>query len=139
MIGDEVTIKNHNAIRDGVVLERGVFVGPGVNFTNDPYPRSPRLPEAKVRYRDSSWLIPTLVCTGATLGAGAVILPGVTIGEFAFVAAGAVVTRDVPPFALVVGNPARQQGRVCRCGTPLREGEPIQCIRGRRCLAEGNE
>jgi UDP-2-acetamido-3-amino-2,3-dideoxy-glucuronate N-acetyltransferase len=135
VIGDDVTIKNHNAIWDGIVLERGVFVGPGVSFTNDLYPRSPRLPEGEPRYRDGSWLAGTVVRTGATLGAGAVILAGTTIGEFAMVAAGAVVTRDVPAFALMVGNPAHQRGLVCRCGAPLPGGAAV-CTRGRLCLAE---
>jgi UDP-2-acetamido-3-amino-2,3-dideoxy-glucuronate N-acetyltransferase len=121
-IGDDVTIKNGNAIWEGVRLEDGVFVGPAVVFTNDVRPRSPRLAEAAPRYMDGAWLVSTLVRRGATLGAGAVILAGITIGEFAFVAAGAVVTRDVPPHALVVGTPARPRGWVCRCGSSLNVG-----------------
>ena len=120
LIGDNVTIKNGNMIWEGVTLEDGVFVGPHVFFCNDRYPRSPRLPEARARYADRSWLAPTLIRHGATLGAGAVILAGLTIGEFAMVGAGAVVTRDVPPYTLVAGNPARTKGWVCACGLPLR-------------------
>lgn len=118
-IGDNVTVKNGTMLWDGVVLEDGVFVGPQVLFTNDRYPRSPRLAEAERRYQGRAWLVPTLVQRGASLGAGAVILAGVTIGEFAMVGAGAVVTRDVPAHALVVGHPARVTGWVCACGHPL--------------------
>jgi UDP-2-acetamido-3-amino-2,3-dideoxy-glucuronate N-acetyltransferase len=124
VVGDGVTIKNGNMIWEGVTLEDGVFVGPHVFFTNDRYPRSPRLPQARKRYSGHEWLSPTLVRRGASLGAGAVILAGITVGEFAMVGAGAVVTRDVPAYALVIGNPARVRGWVCQCGQPLefREG-----------------
>lgn len=118
-VGNQVTIKNGTLIWDGVTLEDGVFVGPGVLFTNDRYPRSPRLPPARDRYRTRDWLQPTRVCHGATLGAGAVIVAGVTVHESALVGAGAVVTRDVPAYALVAGNPACRRGWVCRCGQPL--------------------
>jgi acetyltransferase-like isoleucine patch superfamily enzyme len=127
VIGHDVTIKNGNAIWDGIVLEDGVFVAPGVVFTNDRHPRSPRLADAGARYADAGWLVPTLVCRGATLGAGAVILAGVTIGEFAFVAAGALVTKDVPPFALALGTPATVRGWVCRCGQKIDFGEERAC------------
>lgn len=119
-IGDNTTIKNGNMIWDGVTLEDGVFVGPHVFFTNDLFPRSPRLPQARERYRGrEKWLVPTLVKRAASLGAGAIVLGGVTIGEYSMVAAGAVVTKDVPPYALVKGNPARVCGWVCQCGQPL--------------------
>ncbi len=128
VVGDDVTIKNGCMIWEGVVLERGVFVGPGVLFTNDVYPRSPRLPAAASRYRSKAgWLAPTRVREGATLGAGAVILAGITIGPYATVGAGAVVTRDVVPHALVVGSPARRRGWVCRCGHRLRDVTPVRC------------
>ena len=119
-MGDNVTIKNGNMIWEGVVLENGAFVGPGVVFTNDRYPRSPRLPEARVRYSDRRWLVPTVVKRGASVGGGAVILAGVTIGEYSLVGAGAVVTKDVAPHSLVAGNPAVAIGWVCRCGQRLR-------------------
>jgi len=120
-VGDNATVKNGNMLWEGVTLEEGVFVGPHVFFTNDLYPRSQRLPEVRNRYASKeSWLVPTLVRRGASLGAGAVILAGVTVGELAMVAAGAVVTKDVPPHALVVGAPARARGWVCQCGRPLR-------------------
>ena len=119
-IGNDVTVKNGNSIWEGVTIDDGAFIGPGVVFTNDLYPRSPRLEEARKRYQDRSWLVETHIREGATIGAGAVILPGVEVGAFAFVGAGAVVTRDVPAYALVVGNPARQKGWACACGEPLR-------------------
>lgn len=119
VVGNYVTIKNGNMIWEGVTLEDGVFVGPHVFFTNDLYPRSPRLPQAKKRYENRDWLETTLIRTGASLGAGAVILAGNRVGQFAMVAAGAVVTRDVPPYTIVAGNPARAKGWVCQCGMRL--------------------
>ena len=112
-----------------MTLGDDVFVGPAVVFTNDLVPRSPRSGLGGSRYADvDSWLVPTDVRRGATIGAGAVIVAGVTIGEFAFVAAGSVVTRDVAPHTLVKGNPARPSGVVCRCG---------QRLEGDRCTACG--
>ena len=118
-VGSQVTIKNGNMLWEGVHLEEGVFLGPRVTFTNDLYPRSPRLPQARKRYRDKGWLRPTVIGQGASVGAGAVILGGVTLGEFCMVGAGATVTRNVPPHALVIGAPARLRGWVCQCGLPL--------------------
>ena len=118
-VGDNVTLKNGNMLFEGLVLDEGVFVGPHVFFTNDRFPRSPRLPEAAARYQDKSWLLPIHVKRGASLGAAAVIIAGITIGEYAMIAAGAVVSHDVLPHALVLGSPARQVGWVCRCGDKL--------------------
>ena len=128
-IGDDCTIKNNTMICEGVRLEQGVFVAPHVSFCNNSYPRSPRLPVVRSRYADKrTWLVPTVVREGASLGAGAVILAGVTIGEFAMVAAGAVVTKDVARHALVMGNPARPRGWVCQCGQRLvRRGGRLKC------------
>ncbi|MBI4787678.1 MAG: N-acetyltransferase [Chloroflexi bacterium] len=127
-IGDNVTIKNGNMVWNGVVLEDGVFVGPHVSFTNDRFPRSPRLAQAKKRYGGHSWLVATRVKEGASLGAGAVVIAGVTVGEYALVGAGAVVTKDVVPYALVTGNPARRRGWVCQCGLPLKfDGPTTRC------------
>lgn len=98
VIGDNVTIKCGNYIWDGLRLEDNVFVGPNVTFTNDSFPRSKVYPDS---------FQTTLVKRGASIGAAATILPGVTIGTGAMVAAGALVTRDVPDHALVVGSPAR--------------------------------
>lgn len=97
MIGDRVTIKNGVQIWDGLRIEDDVFIGPNVTFTNDRYPRS------KAPFK----LLASQVKKGATIGANATILPGLTIGENSMVGAGSVVTRDVPPNVLVVGNPAR--------------------------------
>lgn len=118
-IGNQVTIKNGSIIWEGVQLEDGVFVGPHVVFTNDLYPRSPRLPQVKRRYADRAWLKSTVIKQGASVGAGAVILAGVTIGEFCLVGAGSMVTKSLPRHALAVGRPARVRGWVCQCGQPL--------------------
>jgi acetyltransferase-like isoleucine patch superfamily enzyme len=98
VVGDRVTVKCGVQLWDGVTLEDDVFVGPNATFTNDREPRSRNA---------SATLLPTLVKKGASIGANATILPGLTIGEGAMVGAGAVVTKDVPPRTLVVGNPAR--------------------------------
>lgn len=103
VVGDRVTVKSGNYLWDGLRVEDDVFIGPNVTFTNDKFPRSKIYPE--------KFLI-TKVCKGASIGGGAVILPGLVIGEYAMVGAGAVVTRDVPPGAIVIGNPARNVGYV---------------------------
>jgi UDP-2-acetamido-3-amino-2,3-dideoxy-glucuronate N-acetyltransferase len=122
VIGDNVTIKNNVCVWDGVTLENDVFVGPNVAFTNDRFPRSPRMPQVRERYAQTDhWLLPTVVERGATIGANATVLPGIRLGRYCMVAAGAVVAADVPPFALVVGTPARQIGDICRCGRRLAE------------------
>lgn len=119
-IGDGVKIQNNVSVYKGVTLEDHVFCGPSVVFTNVVNPRSEI--ERKEEFR------PTVVRKGATLGANATILCGHTIGRYAMVGAGAVVTRDVPDFALVVGAPARQVGWVCRCGVRLPSGDgPWRC------------
>jgi acetyltransferase-like isoleucine patch superfamily enzyme len=98
VIGDRVTIKNCVQVWDGITIENDVFIGPNVTFTNDKFPRSKHYPAEFLK---------TLVMQGASIGASAVILPGITIGRGAMVAAGAVVTKSVPDYALVMGNPAR--------------------------------
>lgn len=98
IVGDRVTVKCGVQLWDGVTLEDDVFVGPNATFTNDPFPRSRQRPEAYSR---------TLIRRGASIGANATILPGLVIGQDAVVGAGSVVTRDVPAYAVVVGNPAR--------------------------------
>jgi UDP-2-acetamido-3-amino-2,3-dideoxy-glucuronate N-acetyltransferase len=117
-IGSRVKIQNHVSIFEGVTLEDGVFVGPHVCFTNDLHPRA-ITPDGRLKIAGDWQITPTLVRYGASIGAGAVIVCGITIGMFALVGAGAVVTRDVPPHALVLGNPARLHGYVCRCAHPL--------------------
>lgn len=109
VLGDRVTVKCHVALWDGVRVEDDVFIGPSAVFANDRYPRSKRYVS----------VLPTVLSRGCSIGAGAVITPGVTVGQYALVGAGAVVTKDVAPFALMLGNPARQAGLVCRCGARL--------------------
>jgi UDP-2-acetamido-3-amino-2,3-dideoxy-glucuronate N-acetyltransferase len=112
VVGDNVKIQNNVSIYTGVLIEDDVFLGPSMVFTNVINPRSHV--SRKDEYR------PTVVRRGASIGANATIVCGVTLGRFAFVGAGAVVTRDVPDHALVYGNPARIQGWVCHCGIRLR-------------------
>ena len=111
VIGDRVRIQNNVSIYDGVVLDDDVFVGPSAVFTNVINPRS----EVSRKHE----YLPTRVGAGATIGANATVVCGSTLGRYSFVGAGAVVTHDVKPFALVVGVPARQIGWMCRCGERL--------------------
>jgi UDP-2-acetamido-3-amino-2,3-dideoxy-glucuronate N-acetyltransferase len=111
VIGDNVKVQNNVSLYDNVTLEDDVFCGPSMVFTNVINPRS--AVSRKNEYRD------TYVCRGATLGANCTIVCGVRIGEYAFVGAGAVVTSDVPPFALMVGVPARWSGWMSRHGVKL--------------------
>lgn len=131
-IGDNVKIQNRASVYHGVTLENGVFVGPHAIFTNDKLPRAIN-PDGSLK-SDEDWeLGQILVKEGASIGAGAVIVTGVTIGRFAMVGAGAVVTRDVPDYGLVHGNPARLTGYVCPCGNKLEErgGEWLCPVCGR--------
>ena len=112
-IGNNVKIQNFASIYRGVKIEDDVFIGPSVTFTNDLYPRAFIWSEQKI--------VPTVVRRGASIGAGSTILCGITIGEYAMVGAGSVVTRDVSPFALVYGNPAKLRGFVCYCGKKLED------------------
>lgn len=98
IIGDRVTVKSGVQLWDGLRVGNDVFIGPNATFTNDKYPRSKVYPEA---------FLPTTIDDGATIGAGAIILPGVKIGRCSMIAAGAVVTKDVLPCSLVIGNPAK--------------------------------
>lgn len=111
IIGDHCKVQNNVSVYDNVVLEEGVFCGPSMVFTNVYNPRS--LIERKDQYRD------TLVKKGATLGANCTIVCGVTIGEYSFVGAGAVVNKDVPAYALMVGVPAKQIGWMSEFGEQL--------------------
>jgi UDP-2-acetamido-3-amino-2,3-dideoxy-glucuronate N-acetyltransferase len=110
-IGTNCKIQNNVSVYQGVTLEDGVFCGPSVVFTNVYNPR------AGIRKMDL--VRPTLVKEGATLGANSTIICGITIGKYAFIGAGALVHRDVPDYALVVGNPAKKIGYVCQCGERL--------------------
>ena len=108
VVGSRCKVSSHSFLCEGVRLEDEVFVGHGVMFTNDLYPRAAREGRPQT---DADWtVVPTVVRRGASIGSGAVILCGITIGERAIVGAGAVVTRDVPPHAIVAGAPARTIG-----------------------------
>jgi UDP-2-acetamido-3-amino-2,3-dideoxy-glucuronate N-acetyltransferase len=111
-IGNNVKIQNNVSIYEGVVLEDDVFCGPSMVFTNVTFPRSHVIRKGEYER--------TLCKRGATIGANATVLCGVTLGRFSFVGAGAVVTKDVKDHALVLGNPARQAGWMCQCGERLR-------------------
>ena len=126
VIGNNVKLQNRVSIYRGVTLEDGVFVGPHATFTNDKHPRSILADGTPVSEEDWS-PVPTLVQYGASIGAGAIILPGVTIGRWAMVGAGALVTKDVPEYGLVIGSPARLIGYACMCGRPLHEDETGWC------------
>ncbi len=123
VIGDNVKIQNGAFVYHGVTLEDGVFIGPSVVLTNDKLPRA-ITPDGTLKGTED-WVVGRiLVKQGASLGAGAVILPDVIIGRWALVGAGAVVTASVPDHGLVVGNPARLIGYVCHCARKLQGGEP---------------
>ena len=121
VIGDKVKVQNRASLYRGLTVEDGVFIGPHVVFTNDRYPRAVT-PDGHLQTDDDWQPEPTLVRYGASIGAGSIVISGITIGRWAMVAAGSVVTRDVPDQALVVGNPARMTGYVCECGRRLAPG-----------------
>jgi UDP-2-acetamido-3-amino-2,3-dideoxy-glucuronate N-acetyltransferase len=137
IIGNRVKVQNNVSVYAGVIIEDDVFLGPSMVFTNVVNPRShvPRKNE----------YVPTLVKKGVSIGANATIVCGVTLGNYAFVGAGAVVTRDVPPYALVYGNPARVNGWMCQCGIRLNfrssaNGDRTTCRAcGGSYLKNGNE
>jgi len=122
VIGDNVKVQNGVSIYHGVTIEDGVFVGPHVCFTNDNLPRAIN-PNGGLKTAADWEVGRTLVKRGASIGANATVLPRVVIGEWALIGAGAVVTKDVPPYGLVTGNPARLIGFVCPCGGRLEAGE----------------
>ena len=124
LIGNGVKIQNNVSVYNGLILEEGVFVGPSVVFTNVINPRS--FIERKAEFRS------TVVKRGATIGANATIICGHTIGEYALVGAGAVVTSDVPAYALVLGNPSRQKGWVSQ------QGYKLQFDAGGRAICPGD-
>ena len=111
-IGDRCKVQNSVSLYHGVTVGNDVFIGPNAAFTNDRVPRA----------FNSEWQItPTHIADGASIGANATIICGVTVGEYAMVAAGSVVTKDVPPYTLVMGNPARPYARIDREGNKLEE------------------
>ncbi|HJH26374.1 MAG TPA: N-acetyltransferase [Methanophagales archaeon] len=112
-IGGDVKIQNFVSVYKGVRIEDDVLVGPSVTFTNDLYPRAFSW--------DGNKITPTVVKKGASIGANSTIVCGMTIGSYAMIGAGSVVTKGVPPFGLVYGNPAELKGFVCYCGGKLSE------------------
>ena len=131
VIGDNVKIQNNVSVYTGVVLEDDVFCGPSMVFTNVTNPRSHV--SRKDEYRR------TLVRRGASIGANATVVCGNTIGRYAFIGAGAVVTRDVPDYAMVVGNPGRVVGWMCQCGVKLALGTSAGANDRATCSACGNK
>ena len=123
-IGRNCKVQNYSCVYEGNTLEDGVFVGPEVVFTNDRYPRAINA-DGSLKAAGDWELQGTLVKYGAAVGSRSVILPGLTIGRWALVAAGSVVTKDVPDHAIVAGNPARQRGWVCVCARPL--SDQLKC------------
>jgi acetyltransferase-like isoleucine patch superfamily enzyme len=130
-LGDHVTIKNAVLVWDGVTLENDVFVGPNAVFTNVVKPRA-RFKKSREQFAK------TLVRCGATIGANSTIMCGIEIGENALVGAGAVVTKAVPPHALVVGSPARRIGWACECGERLDATLACGCGRQYRVVSESH-
>jgi serine acetyltransferase len=122
-VGNRVTIKCGVFLWDGLAIEDDVFIGPNAVFTNDDRPRSGNHPKEYLK---------TTIQRGASIGANSTVLPNLTIGRWAMVGAGAVVTHNVPDYALVLGNPARLTGWVCRCGKklPAASGPKLVCSCG---------
>lgn len=130
-IGNGVKIQNNVSVYEGVELEDYVFCGPSMVFTNDLTPRS-KYPKGPFAYKK------TVVKYGASIGANATIVCGNVIGEWAMIASGAVITKDVLPHALMAGVPGKQIGWVCECGTPLKENKICdEC--GRQYILDNNE
>ncbi|HEX7320805.1 MAG TPA: acyltransferase [bacterium] len=122
IIGNNATIKSGVYLWNGVRIEDNVFVGPCVAFTNDLRPRSKAYPEK---------FVPTLIKQGASIGANCTVLCGITIGKYALIGAGAVITRDIPDYALAYGNPAKVHGYVCMCSKKITFEKPMaKCVCG---------
>jgi UDP-2-acetamido-3-amino-2,3-dideoxy-glucuronate N-acetyltransferase len=142
VLGDRVKVQNLALVYHGVTVEDGVFIGPNAILTNDRYPRA--ITAAGELARADDWTVaPILLRHGASVGAGAVVVAGTTVGRFATIGAGGVVTRDVPDHALVAGSPARVIGWVCACGARLHDatdGAPAPAAHDgpAACVRDGN-
>ncbi|MBU1632510.1 MAG: acyltransferase [Nanoarchaeota archaeon] len=124
-VGKNCKIQNNSSIYHGVTIEDCVFIGPHCILTNDKLPRAITINGNLKNDRD--WKEgKILVKTGSSLGAGVIVLPDLTIGKFAMIGVGSVVTKDVPDFGLVYGNPARLHGYVCKCGSKLEDGKEVE-------------
>lgn len=128
-IGDRVKIQNAALVYHGVTVEDGVFIGPNAILTNDRFPRAITR-DGELARADDWQVSPILLQRGCSIGAGAVVVAGTTVGPFATVGAGSVVTRDVPAHGLVAGNPARRIGWVCYCGQRLRGADGLPLTAG---------
>jgi len=135
-VGARCKIENAAQLFEGANLADGVFIGPGAILANDRYPRAVR-PDGRLKEAADWEVIGVRVEVGASIGAGAVVLPGITIGSWALVGAGATVTRDVAAHCLVVGNPARCSGWICRCARPIEPGSTCPTCDYRYVLRSG--
>lgn len=128
-IGNNVKVQNYVSVYHGVTIKDGVFVGPHVCFTNDLFPRAVN-PDGSLKSADDWVLSETLLEEGAAIGANSTIVCGITIGKWAMIGSGSVVTRDIPAHGLAWGNPARLRGFVCKCGSKLAKAEGNQHMPG---------
>jgi acetyltransferase-like isoleucine patch superfamily enzyme len=136
ILGDRVTLKNGVAVWEGVTIDDDAFIGPNAVLTNELEPRGSRITlyrSGKVKFRPTR----TRIGKGASVGANATIVCGVKLGDHALVGAGSVVTRDVPPYAVVYGVPARLHGHICSCGERIVSAKTCQCGRSYRFSKKG--
>ncbi len=138
VVGDRVKVQNNASLYEGVRLQDGVFIGPHVIFTNDRVPRAV-CPDGSLKDTEDWTLGSTLVCEGAALGAGTVVVTGVTIGRWSMIGSGTVVTKDVPAFALVLGNPGRVVGWVSAGGVRCASAAEAERLSEREAGAVGRQ
>lgn len=137
-IGRNVKIQNNVSIYHGVTIEEGVFIGPHVCFTNDKYPRAIN-PDGSLKSADDWEVTSTCIKYGCSIGANATILPGITIGRFAMIGSGAIVTKDVPDYGMAIGAPAKLAGFVCSCGSKLAKSKSSFDANTYQCSRCGRE